>query len=368
MRETENHLARAAYYESIAGNDADIQRLETARNADAEAAREKIFAPPAGAELAPGAAAAHQAVDIAPVSRTIDEILAGSSGNRPAVTKAMDDAKSLLLDKDGNAIADPRTLYDSTRKGINDLINSKDMSKEYGALAARHLIKVRDALDAAIETKAPGFKNYLSEYEEASGPINAMQFLQGRNVTDATGKITLTKIQGALDKIDADQAARGIKLGKAVTDQQRAALESIRDDLLRVENVKAGMPINSPTYQNAIMDKRLGLSQYIPDATGATLGGGLGALTGLPGGKEIGAYAGERLGMVLRRSKQAANTAAAARVQSTLEEMLLNPERYSTPSTSQPLSLNDILSGPKFRLTNAAINRLAIGHYAAPRR
>lgn len=367
-REGQNHLARAAYYESIAKTPDEIEALEDARGAAAAAARKKIFEPPIGADLAPGATAAHRAVDTTPVNKVIDDILSGSSGERPAVVKAMADAKEMLAGKNG-AITDPQTLYDSTRKGINDLISGKDLTKQYGATAAAQLIKVRDALDDAIETKAPGFKDYLKNYEEASGPIDALKFLQGQNLTDASGKITLAKVQGALQRLETQQNAPGIKLGKAVTDEQRAALEKIRDDLLRAQNTSLGKSIGSNTVQNALAQKRLGISRFIPEGVGATAGSGIGYYFGGQAGAEAGGLLGDRLGAMVGHLRANRDAQAQALLQSKLEDMLLNPGEYQNPtiSASQMPSLNQIMSGNKARLGQAALNRLVIPHLAAPR-
>jgi hypothetical protein len=174
-----------------------------------------------------------------------------------------------------------------------------------------------------------------------------------------------------LKRLDAQQAAPGIKLGKAVTDAQRASLEAIRDDLLRSNNIEFGKSITSATIQNAMAQKRLGISKYIPDTLGATLGGVAGHFTGIPFGEEAGALFGQHIGGAVRDARAARDALAASRVHSTLEDMLLNPSQYSnpvSPSATQIPSLNQILQGGKFRLTNAAVNRLVAAHFANPNR
>lgn len=365
-REGQNASARSSAFEGVAGTPEDIEALVDARNAQAKVAREQIFAPSKGilgAEDHPELVAAMHQADIAPVTQKIDEILAGSSGNRPAVKSAMADAKAMLQNDKGQAITDAKTLYDSARKGINDLISGKDLTKSYGATAASQLISVRDALDEAIEKQAPGFKSYLSKYEEDSGPIDALKFLQGQNVTDAKGNLTLAKVQGALKRLDQQQAAPGVKQGKSVTDAQRGVLESIRDDLLRAQNTSLGKAIGSNTVQNAMAQKRLGLSRFIPEGIGATVGTGLGGLVGGVHGAEFGGVLGDRLGSVVGHFTNARQQQMNNLVQSNVEDMMLNPARYENPiRQSKSATLDDILNDARTRSAIGIANRLAIMH------
>lgn len=368
-RESENQAARTAAFENVSGSPEDIEDLVTARKAQGDKAREQVFAPKdiAGAEDHPDLVAAMHQVDTAPVTKTIDDVLAGSSGNRPAVKSAMADAKAMLQRDNGDAITDPKTLYDSARKGINDLISGKDLTKSYGATAASQLLKVRDSLDDAIEAKAPGFKDYLSQYEENSGPIDALKFLQGQNVTDAKGNLTLFKVQGALKKLEQQQSAPGVKQGKSVTDAQRGVLESIRDDLLRAQNTSYGKAIGSNTIQNAMAQKRLGLVQHVNPTTSTIAGTGLGYLFGGPQGAEAGAAAGNALGNAASKMFSYSR-ATPEMVQNHLEQQLLNPSRYANPvQPSVTPSLNDLLNSSKLRTGAGIANRLAVMHQLGSR-
>ena len=379
QRETENHLARAAHYESVAGSADDIEKLEEARGNDAAAARAKVFGQPLGANLAPGLHAAQNPVDMAPVNDVISDIANGPDRTRPAVVSAISDVKKSMVNADGTPITDSETLYQSVRKGINDLISGKDLTKGYGATAASQLIKIRDALDDAIETKAPGFKQYLSDYEQASGPIDALKFLQSQNLTDASGKITLAKVQGALNRLEAQQAAPGVKLGKAVTDQQKAALESIRDDLLRAQNTSLGKSIGSNTFQNAVAGNKTGLTSFlpnwvnglIPEGLGGIMGGGAGYALGGPQGAEIGGLIGDRIGAAVGGARAARNARINALTQSRLEDIMLNPGHYANPpppitSAATIPNLRQLLTAKRPGIGQATLNHLLIGSLANP--
>lgn len=350
-RETENQAARGSAFENVAGTHEDIEALADARDKEASAARDHVFSSSNGGTT-----------DVAPVVGKIQEILSGSSGNRPAVKTAMSDAMGMLHRDNGETITDPKTLYDSARKGINDLISGKDLTKSYGATAASQLISVRDALDEAIEKQAPGFKDYLSKYEEASGPIDALKFLQGQNITDAKGNLTLAKVQGAIKRLDQQQAAPGVKQGKSVTDAQRNVLESIRDDLLRAQNTSLGKAIGSNTVQNAIAQKRLGLAQHVNPTTGTVLGTGLGYVFGGPQGAEAGAAAGNALGGVANKIFNYSRVTPEM-IQNHLEQQMLNPTQYVSPTQNVPIpSLNQILNSSRTQAFLSGANRLAISH------
>jgi hypothetical protein len=197
---------------------------------------------------------------------------------------------------------------------------------------------VRDALDAAIDKSAPGFKQYLSNYAQASTPIDAMKFLQGLKLTDAQGNLTLAKVQGAIDRINAQRAQAGIKPGKAVADIQMNALENLRDDLLRKSNLTLGKTPGSNTVQNAVNQQRLGLAHHVGPGTATTLGsaGGL-ALGSLhsPEAGGIAATGGAMLGNLIGRHIPDFNALMRAQIQGHLENMLLDPSAYANAPAVQ---------------------------------
>ncbi len=357
-REAENAAARGAHFEGAAGTPEEVKAALAERDKAATAQLKTVFQP----NQAPA--------DTAPVTDAINDILAGSSGARPAVKQAMGDVQK-ILENDGKPVTNPKALYDSVRKGIDDLISGKDLTKGYGKQAARELIAVRDHLDEVIETSAPGFKQYLEDYAKASTPANSMEFLQSLNLTDAKGNITLAKVQNAIKRLQAQQAAPGIKGGKAVTSAQQQALESIRDDLLRADTINQGKSIGSNTVQNALAQKRLGFAQRIlPEGLGATAGAGIGHLVAGPYGAEVGGFIGDRIGAAVGASRMSRNQQSQNLLQSTLEDMLLNPARYQNPHSGIPSAvrpLNEILNSPKMRGAMAAGNRLAISHQTRPK-
>jgi hypothetical protein len=346
-REAQNQEARLTHLEGATGTPEDVAAAASARDKAATSTLKQVF----------GAKA--PAVDTAPVNQTISDILDGPSGARSSVKDAMRDVTT-TLNNGGKPITDPEKLYHSVRKEIGDLISGTDMTKAYGKAAATQLMAVRDKLDDVIESGAPGFKQYLDDYTASSKPIASMKFLQEQNLLDAKGNITLQKVQNSIRRLDQQQAAAGAKAGKSVTDAQRSALESIRDDLLRSKNIELGKAIGSNTVQNVLAQKRLGLSQYIPEGVGATGGATLGGLIGGPHGAEIGGAVGDRLGAMIGGMRASRNAVAQGMTQSKLEEMLLNPGAYQNPpmANRSQASLNDILNSAQSRALMTGANRL----------
>ena len=346
-REAQNQEARLAHLETATGTPEDVAAAASARDKAATSTLKQVFG------------AKSPTVDIAPVKQAISDILDGPSGARSSVKDAMRDVTN-TLNNGGKPIADPEKLYHSVRKEIGDLISGTDMTKAYGKAAATQRMAVRDKLDDVIESGAPGFKQYLEDYTASSKPIASMKFLQEQNLLDAKGNITLQKVQNAIRRLDQQQAAAGAKAAKSVTDAQRNALESIRDDLLRSKNIELGRAIGSNSIQNVLAQKRLGLSQYIPEGVGATGGATLGGLIAGPHGAEIGGAVGDRLGAMIGSMRASRNAVAQGMTQSKLEEMLLNPGAYQAPpmANRSQASLNDILNSAQSRALMTGANRL----------
>lgn len=293
-RAAQNAAARGAALEGATGTAADIATAEGARAAKASQQLAAAFqnAQPANPQGSLG---------------VIDSILNGPSGKRDAVRAALNNIRSKIVDAQGNLETNPETLYNSVRKQIGDLLDSRmAASNPAGLQASRELIAVRDALDQDIAAAAPGFGQYLSDYAAASKPINAMEFLQGLRLTDAQGNITLAKVQNAIANITKQRGASGANGAKSVSQGQLDALTSIRDDLLRQANSGAGRSVGSNTFQNLATNNIL--ENAIP--------GPVRALTGGTNGP-FGTLAGKVGNLVYGGSNEA--------IQNRLLEMLLQP-------------------------------------------
>lgn len=233
-RYLQNNAARSAELDNLAGTAGDITRAENARNAATVGTRDAAMA---GAKIgAPSDA----------VVANIDSTLKSPKGNREVVNQALSWAKDRI-----QGVTDPERLYE-IRKDINDAMNGKLAGdKSAYRLASSELIKVRNQLDDAIESDAPGFKAYLQQYKDASKPINQMEVLQEiRNRVQGTGEDRLgnrqilpSAMQRTMDNLDEVAASVGIKKAKAediLTPQQMTRLEALRKDLADTAFSQAG--------------------------------------------------------------------------------------------------------------------------------
>jgi len=356
-REQANAAARLDAFGTAAGTPADIDAAQAARDTAAQAQLQSVFqnAKPANAQ---------------PVVDSIDSILNGPSGQRPAVSNTLNQVRNMLVDpQTGAAIpnADPNMLYNSVRKGIGDMIDTKmATSNPAGIQASRELLQVRDALDGQIEQAAPGFQNYLDSYSSASTPIDAMQYLQGLNLTDAQGNMTLSKVQNALTNLGKQANKPGVNAAQSISPDQISTLTAVRDSLLRGQAVNLGKSAGSNTAQNLATQNAL--STALPGKVGAIVGAvgptgiGTGAGTAIgfglggPIGASVGATLGGGVGNFAGRLMNGQNEA----IQNRVMEMLLNPGSLGSTldngaaATTQP-GVNSLMQRLAPNLIPAAI-------------
>lgn len=305
-RTTANDAARTQLLQNTIGTPEDIQAAVTARDHETSSLRDAAFAP-GNVDRA----------DSAPVVAKIKEILAGPAGQRDAVQSSLKNILSKVQVKDPETGAitlqtDPQQLY-GIRKAIGDALSPLSAGTAAdGRQAARELGQVQDTLDKAIESGAPGFSKYIDAYSAASRPIDGMSYLQGLNLTEPKGNITLAKVDNAIKTINKQQKAGGAKAVKSVSDDQLTALTAVRDDLRRQANIYLGKSLGSSTFQNLSTNAATGALGHPLVAHGATLLGGIHPAIGIP-------LAGARFGA----NKLA--TRGEAMVQQALQNRLLNP-------------------------------------------
>jgi len=169
-------------------------------------------------------------------------------------TGAVADARKAIGQGDTKLEADPEQLY-GIRKSINDMLSSKaqDEKSKVAKLASKELIEVRDQLDRLLERSAPGFKQYLRTYESMSRPIDVQQYLQGLNVTDAAGNLSVRGVDQAIKKIEKEIAKSGVNKAKSIPEQALDSLNAIRDDLRMAGSTAKGKAVGSDTVQNLVL-------------------------------------------------------------------------------------------------------------------
>ncbi|MBB2170245.1 hypothetical protein HLH36_18170, partial [Gluconacetobacter aggeris] len=178
-----------------------------------------------------------------------------------------------------------------------------------------------------IEKGAPGFKNYSALYEQMSRPIDAMRFLQSRNLTDTQGNVRLGQLDTLLKAIRREKGKPGYREADSVTDEQLKALETLRDDMRLASRIDLGKARGSDTSVNMFTNsKLLDMAQGAAAKVAGSAGVGLGGL--LTGGFDGGLLAGGAAKMFSEAASKRAIARAAATRDKTLDYLdnrLLNP-------------------------------------------
>ncbi len=188
------NAGRTNVLSKLIGTPADIDAAEALRESQTSAARNAAFANPTPQDAAPIAQQVQSLIDAnkgrptvqAPLLRVMDQL----------ETIAPEDRTQLAEDAPWNTgprMADPAELY-NVRKYLNDMVAPRAAgTADDGKAAAAQLLQLKPTMDNVIEAGAPGFKNYMGQFENLSRPINGMQYLQNLNLTDTSGNTTLQK-------------------------------------------------------------------------------------------------------------------------------------------------------------------------------
>jgi hypothetical protein len=265
-----NNDVRATFYDDLAGTATQKRRLEEARGQAAEADLRATWRN-------------KQDADPAPVSEKAATILASPDGRRPAVRGVVDSVMREMVDSNGKPITDPEILY-GVRKHIDDLLSKEGAKDNPSAVrATAQLLELKGALDGVIETAAPGFRQYLNNFAEASRPIDEMTVLQeyAPRIRDSQNRITYSSVQRMLKDIVEDRAAKGINAAQSISDETMNSLFALRNDLRRVASSDdLAKARGSDTVQNAM--------DLVKNVGGKGLAEGAGFLAaGMPGGSLV---------------------------------------------------------------------------------
>lgn len=218
-----NNDARTSYFQDTARSPVDVQRAEQARAEQADADLKATWANKTDA-------------DASSVQDAANQILAGPDGKRKAVQSVVSSVVDQLHDAAGNLETDPEILY-GVRKHIDDLLSPQGQRETpMAARATASLQTLKDTLDGVIEQAAPGFKQYLKNFSDASKPIDEMQVLQdaepnlfkGPNAT-----LRYSDFQRFMKNVVDMRNAQGVNPYKSISDDTMQRLWNLRDDLRR---------------------------------------------------------------------------------------------------------------------------------------
>lgn len=238
-RERLNAAARNALFDETAG---DAGKLDFFRSARSQAAE----------DLYSNALNQANAQPLTPyIKGQISQLL-----KRPSIDSASRRAQKLAQERGERPAAQGslQALHD-VKTILDDDISEAVRAGKGGEAKALQATKAK-LLDV-MEKLSPTYREARVTYQQMSEPVNQMETLQGLRLTDASGNITLAKVQNALDSLDRRMTGPGTDSAKALTTQQIGALQAIRDDLLRQQNLGAGRSAGSNTFQNIATDNIL---------------------------------------------------------------------------------------------------------------
>jgi hypothetical protein len=236
----------------------------------AEAKRTSITAP-----MRESAFANKQPVSVEPITNAISGIMANPATQRKSVDEAMGYVNSLLakrIDPDTGTI-DPMALY-SVRKDITDAMAGKLAGEQANLrLAKGQLADLLPVIDNAIESGAPGFKNYMEKYGKSSSAIDQMRLLQGIEAKVTTGQPNLMTGEPVLaaSALRRQLASKAEEIGTQLSPAAQTRLDNIINEINRGQAATApGVKApGSNTFQNMSMGNLIGrvFSESMADNT-----------------------------------------------------------------------------------------------------
>lgn len=135
-----------------------------------------------------------------------------------------------IHDEEGN----PTTLSGGAahyiKQGLDDEIQlSRD--NNLGASEKRAIQGTQNQFLGWLDNRSPEYASARASYADQTQPIEAQEFLQGLNVTDANGNVTLPKVDTAIKKMEQLRAQPGLNAAKNLTDDQMSQMYALRDGL-----------------------------------------------------------------------------------------------------------------------------------------
>lgn len=202
--------------------------------------------------------------------------------SRPMFKQAVDDARRLAANK-GVELKDPLQSLEGLhyiKLALDDALNPKAKS-EMGKNASRAVMGMREKLEGELAEVSPLYGNARNAFADMSKPINEMEALQGLQLVDAKGNLTLQKLQTAIRGLEMQRAAPGVSNAKAISEGKLRTLYDIRDDLLRQADTAKGKSAGANTFQNFATDNILG--NMLPGKLGGMVTGKVGDVFGQVG-------------------------------------------------------------------------------------
>jgi hypothetical protein len=315
----EHNTKRKSHFQETAGSDV-TQGIDIA-------AAEKNIDEALGRAFSAGGEVNHQ-----PITRAIQAERAGPSGKLPPVQAVMKIVEDAMRKSDGSGLeTDPTQVY-GVRRVINYLQSKNFLAENpgYGDKDVQAaLIRVKAAIDGAIEPVAPGFTKALADYHTARSAFDVNEALQKwePKLIDGQGRLQYAPMHRMMNEIIQSRDPRApLNPWQSMPEAQLKRLKSLHDDLQRVASAdELAKARGSDTAMNAL-DAVKAAAQGLP---GTIAAGVVGHVVGGPVGAAAGAAAKEGIqGVFTRRAERAAT-----------EKMnrLLRPDTTQYPTRANPL-------------------------------
>jgi len=257
-----NQQALMEAYRRISGKPGSVDR--------AEAKRFDITAP-----MRDSAFANAQPVSIAPIMQSIEATMANPATQRQTVDEAMNYVIKLIqkrADPQTGAI-NPMALY-SIRKDIGLAMQGKLAGDAANLRLAKGELKgLMPIIDDVIESGAPGFKNYMQQFEKSSSAIDQMKLLQGVESKVTTGQPNLMTGEPVLaaSALRRQVAAKADEMDTKLSDAAQRRLDNIIFEINRGQ-ASTAPGVRAPgsnTFQNMSMGNLIGrvFSESVADNT-----------------------------------------------------------------------------------------------------
>jgi hypothetical protein len=222
----EANRARMAILDRLAKDEGTLQAAIQKRNEVTGPMREQAFSQ---ATVDPET---FQSAVTLTVNKTIDDILASPAGKRSTVQSVMDDARNDIA-----RASTPQELYEirkdlrAAAQGLLDKSSRNGPSSGAYKVAKNELEQVIRSVDDAIESAAPGYKDYLRKYSQSSKGIERLEAAQ-----EFKGKVLSTTPDPSTGEYLISQpsfvrAIRSAEKDTKLSKTQLAVLKKVASDL-----------------------------------------------------------------------------------------------------------------------------------------
>jgi hypothetical protein len=244
-RIADNNQARLDYLDRVARDEAAIAAAKSKRSDVTRPMREDAFANASPADLQ------------TPIQARIDAIVASPAGTGVATENAMKWLRG-RLEVAGN---DPAKMYEVRKDVANAISGRLDADNNRLSAAAGQLRDVQRVIDDAIESAAPGYRDYMAQFAKNSRPINQMellQFIRSKSLTGSKNPKTDDDVIGAANWTR-QMRAQAEEIGATLSPQQQTVLRKISQDIDDgVAPQNAGRVPGSDTVKNMTIANLVG--------------------------------------------------------------------------------------------------------------